>query len=270
MPALALLKHLEPQLRPRVWQALTAGQAEADASEAVPSGFAALDRVLPGGGWPARALIELLGERGIGELRLLLPVLAQRTQAGAPVMLIAPPLVPYAPALAAQGLRLEQLLLVQAPEGGACLWSIEQALKSGSLSALLAWLPEEGRHGRHGRQGRAGGSSFDALRRLQLAAQQMPADGLVFLLRSPAARDSASPAPLRIALSPHRRGITLDLFKRRGQPLAAPVTLDLPAPRLRRRATAIDDLPATATETAAVVDADAGSAASLRVHAAAA
>lgn len=265
MPALALLKHLEPQLRPRVWQALTAGQAEADASEAVPSGFAALDRVLPGGGWPARALIELLGERGIGELRLLLPVLAQRTQAGAPVMLIAPPLVPYAPALAAQGLRLEQLLLVQAPEGGACLWAIEQALKSGSLSALLAWLPEEGRYGR---QGRAGSSSFDALRRLQLAAQQMPADGLVFLLRSPAARDSASPAPLRIALSPHRRGITLDLFKRRGQPLAAPVTLDLPAPRLRRRATAIDDLPATVTDAAAV--ADPGPATSLRVHAAAA
>jgi hypothetical protein len=253
MPALTLLKQLEPQLRPRVWQALVAGQAEGDASEVVPSGFAALDRVLPGGGWPARALIELLGARGICELRLLLPVLAQRTQAGAPVMLIAPPLVPYAPALAAQGLRLEQLLLVQAPERGACLWSIEQALKSGSLSALLAWLPEEGRDGR---QGRAGGSSFDALRRLQLAAQQMPADGLVFLLRSPAARDSASPAPLRIALSPHRRGITLDLFKRRGQPLAAPVTLDLPAPRLRRRASLVDDLPVTASAAAAAAVAD--------------
>ena len=43
----------------------------------IPTGFAELDRELPGGGWPRGVVSELLSERsGIGELSLLVPALA--------------------------------------------------------------------------------------------------------------------------------------------------------------------------------------------------
>ena len=42
----------------------------------LPSGYPDLDRHLQGGGWPQQGLMELLlPQAGIGELRLLLPVL---------------------------------------------------------------------------------------------------------------------------------------------------------------------------------------------------
>ena len=69
---------------------------------AVPSGFAALDAELPGGGWPRQGLIELLVDQaGIGELGILIAVLARLTSAGKHAVLVALPYLPYAPAWAA-------------------------------------------------------------------------------------------------------------------------------------------------------------------------
>ena len=49
----------------RVWQASRLAHAGA---AALPTGFATLDAELPGGGWPAGALVELLADRpGVGE-----------------------------------------------------------------------------------------------------------------------------------------------------------------------------------------------------------
>ena len=62
------------QLHPALWRAHQAGR-QRDA--VVASGFADLDAVLPGGGWPQRALTELLlPHPGVGEIRLLAPALA--------------------------------------------------------------------------------------------------------------------------------------------------------------------------------------------------
>jgi hypothetical protein len=59
---------------PRVWR----GHNRAHASAGLASGYEALDRHLPGGGWPQSSLTEILVEQyGIGELRLLMPALAQ-------------------------------------------------------------------------------------------------------------------------------------------------------------------------------------------------
>jgi protein ImuA len=94
------------------------------------------------------------------------------------------------------------------------LWALEQALKSGQVGAVLAWLPQRLR--------------ADALRRLQLAAQVH--DGPVFLLRGIEARHKPSAAALRLAL--HSAGIdalSLRVLKRRGPVLAAPLRLALPA-----------------------------------------
>ncbi|MCU0940819.1 MAG: hypothetical protein MUC86_17295, partial [Burkholderiaceae bacterium] len=99
-----------------------------DAALARPSGFAALDAELPGGGWPQGQLVELLLDTpGLGELSLLAPALAavsaeQRAcvwvlpvQAGprpAARVTSAVPL-PYAPALRAAGIALARCMFVQ-------------------------------------------------------------------------------------------------------------------------------------------------------------
>ena len=55
---------------PAVWR----GSDCAPEPASVPTGFAALDAVLPGGGWPGAGLTEMLVARdGIGEIALVLP-----------------------------------------------------------------------------------------------------------------------------------------------------------------------------------------------------
>ena len=206
----------------RVWR------ANSDAGElnvrTVPTRFAALDKLLPDGGWPQRTLIELLAPCGVGEMRLLMPVLAPLMRARQTVLWVEPPHIPYPRALITHGALLEQLLVVHACDREQRLWAIEQVLKSGAAAAVVAWLPEDPPHL----------TSFQSLRRLQLAAQSMKRDpGLVFLLRSPAARTAASPAPLRIELAACERGVSLDIFKRRGVPAHSVVQLALPGPAAR-------------------------------------
>src|SRR6187397_380765 len=134
-----LLRH------PHLWRAREA-QASAN-RRGLPSGHAALDRCLPGGGWPQHGLIEILTDRyGIGELSLLVPALAALCRPiasnAAPhdesrdgwLAWISPPYQPYAPALAACGIDVSRVLVVRAEPS---LWAMEQALRSGACSAVL-------------------------------------------------------------------------------------------------------------------------------------
>lgn len=197
-----------------VWRASQLGHAGIDA---VSSGFPALDAELPGAGWPSGMLTELIGrESGIGELRLLVPLLRQLTRERRFVVLLAPPLLPYAPALASHGIDLDYLLVVQAPNAADRLWAVEQTLKSAAFGALLAWLPQERTRPEH-------------LRRMQSAAQ--PAAGPVFLFRPLAAQFEASPAPLRLLLLPRPdQRLSVQILKRRGPVMADPILIDLPQP----------------------------------------
>ena len=121
-----------------VWQA---DRIAHHAGAVRPTGFGALDDELPGGGWPAGALIELLLERpGVGELSMLLPVLA-RTAPEQWIVWLAPPLQPYAPALVRAGVPLARLLIVRPEDPQTLLWAIRQAAVSGSCAAVLAWVP---------------------------------------------------------------------------------------------------------------------------------
>src|SRR5438132_14407118 len=95
---------------PSVWR----GNECARVTAVAPTGFAELDAHLPGGGWPVGAITEIYAERpGVGELKLTLPAVARFTQEARWVTVIAPPHIPYAPAFAAQGVRLEHLLVVR-------------------------------------------------------------------------------------------------------------------------------------------------------------
>jgi protein ImuA len=184
---------------------------------ALPSTFAELDAHLPGGGWPLGMLTELIArEPGVGELRLVVPVLRRLTRERKVAILLGPPHVPYAPALASFGIDLDYLIVVQATQAADRLWAVEQALRSASFGALLAWLP-------HGR------TRPEHLRRMQLAAQGTR--GPVFLFRDLPAQFEASPAPLRLLLLPRPgQRLSVQLLKRRGPLLAQPLLLELPQP----------------------------------------
>jgi cell division inhibitor SulA/protein ImuA len=176
----------------------------------LPSGFAALDAELPGGGWPLGALCELLPRHvGIGELRLLGPALARLSAAGRSLAWIAPPHRPYAPALAAAGIDLARVLVVNTRSEREAWWAAEQALASRSCGAVLLW---------------PGQLPFIALRRLSLASAGSSA--LSFLFRAPDTASNASPAVLRLALSACVGGLRLDLLKRRGAPALHGLMLD--------------------------------------------
>ena len=70
------------QLPDTIWRGNQMGSQRAITTS---SSFKILDRELPNGGWPASVLIELLlSQSGIGELRLLAPVIAALTQAKKP------------------------------------------------------------------------------------------------------------------------------------------------------------------------------------------
>jgi protein ImuA len=184
----------------------------------VPTGFAALDAQLPGGGWPRRVLTELLlPHAGIGEVRLLAGTLGAIQQAGRLVMLFDPPHPLSAWALTQLGIDTAQLLVVNTRckviPGSDSLWALEQALKSGHVGAIVGWLPPRLR--------------AERLRRLQLSAQAH--DGPAFVFRELAAQQRPTAAPLRLAL---RAGgadtLELRLLKRRGPPLPTPLRLELP------------------------------------------
>ena len=209
-------------LHPALWLGHQIGRV---AEQAVPSGFAALDAQLPGGGWPRRVLTELLlPHPGIGEIRLLSASLVATQRAGGLVMLFDPPTGLSAWALADLGFDVEQLLIIntraRVVPGSDSLWALEQSLKSGHVGAVLAWLPPRLR--------------AERLRRLQLAAHQH--DGPAFVLREMAAADRPTASPLRLALRP--RGADLlevRVLKRRGPPLETALRLALP-PVLSRAA----------------------------------
>ncbi|MGB7184109.1 MAG: translesion DNA synthesis-associated protein ImuA [Burkholderiaceae bacterium] len=181
------------------------------------SGFAKLNTELPGNGWPIGMLTELITrEAGIGELRLLVPLLRQLTRERQVVILLAPPMVPYAPALASFGIDLDYLIVIQAVNAADRLWAVEQTLRSASFGCLLAWLPQKRTRPEH-------------LRRLQLAAQT--ANGPVFLFRQLQAQFETSPAPLRLLLLPRaNEQLSVQVLKRRGPVMAMPLMLDLPRP----------------------------------------
>ena len=192
---------------PAIWR----GGDCAPEPAALPTGYAALDAVLPGGGWPQGALTELLLSReGIGELRLALPALSALTRQGRAVVWIAPPYRPYAPALAASGIDLARLIVVRGRDLRESLWAYEQALRAGDCGAAFAWLDvHEPR----------------ALRRLQVAAREGRTWGVLW--RRPGQRASATAAPLRLGLSPRDGRLAVHVLKRRGAELAQPVVLDV-------------------------------------------
>jgi protein ImuA len=197
---------------PAIWR----GRNAARRVEGLPTGYAALDAALPGGGWPRTGLIEVLVPRfGIGELYLVMPALAALTTRPAArwCVWVTPPLEPYAPALVAHGATLERMLVVRVPRRGASLdslagrsvapevlWAFEQTLGSGASDIALAWAAWSPRP--------------RGIRRLHLAAERGKTLGVLF--RPVRAADESSAAILRLSLESRAAGARVTLLKSRG------------------------------------------------------
>ena len=191
---------------PAIWRGTSVARGEV-----LSSGFGALDERLPGGGWPRSGLIELLVSRfGVGELTLLLPMLAALTSVPLARLCVwvAPPFEPFAPALAAHRVALERVLVVRVPAAqkrnrrgslDGILWAFEQSLGSGACDLVMAWA-------KHPRS--------KEVRRLQLAAERGRTLGVLFRPLQ-AARES-SHAVLRMAIEPSAYGVRVNLLKSKG------------------------------------------------------
>ncbi|MFD2451369.1 hypothetical protein [Ideonella paludis] len=101
-------------LHPLVWRARTGLASGRAADDVWPSGWAALDAELPGGGWPGRALTELLlPAPGLGELRLLAPLLARLSAQGRALLWVQPPALLSAAGLLQMGCAPEHCVVVR-------------------------------------------------------------------------------------------------------------------------------------------------------------
>lgn len=163
----------------QVWRGHAAGVPAGDQ----PTGWRALDALLPEGGWPEASLSEiLLPVDGVGELRLVLPTLARLTRSRRNVVIVSPPYAPCVAGWQQQGVDMRRVDIIDAVEKYV-LWATEQCLRSGSCAAVLAW-PRR--------------ADDRALRRLQVAAASGQA--LAFVFRDRSHLSNASPAALRLEL----------------------------------------------------------------------
>ena len=218
---------MQPDYLAHVWRAGELAHVSGESIETISTGYAALSGVLPGGGWPCSAITEVLqAQAGQHEWGLVAPALSA-LQAASPsswVVLVGAPYCPFGAALGARQLKMGQMLNIHLAKNDnpALLWATREALTCADVGAVLAWLPD---------------ARSAHLRRLQIAA--LSHNKLLFVFRPLAAQYDSSPAPLRLKLAGigqatnvGAHNLQIDVFKRRGPPLAAPVLIDTRPPRL--------------------------------------
>lgn len=195
-----------------VWRASdishTNGINSASAST-ISTGYDELNKYLAGSGWPTNSLTEfLLDTSGIGEIRLLTPALSQLSQdQNRWLLMVAPPYIPYAPALLSMGIDISKVLVVTPKKSTDTLWVLEKALASQSCSAVLAWPQQP--------------LKDMQLRRFQVACKAGHCLGVLF--RHSRDAKNPSPAELRIQLQAHAASafnqhshLKLKILKRKG------------------------------------------------------
>ena len=167
--------------------------------DSLPTGYSSLDQALYHDGWPIGSSIELLSDGcGMGAMGLFLPAMEKLSEQGRWQAFIAPPYTPYAPLLAARGIDTGQVLLVHPQNREDLLWATEQAMRSGTCSAVFSWLG-------------AADYRYSELRKLQLAAAG--SDTLAVLFRATEAGLNHAPAGLRLQMREYRK---VHILKQRG------------------------------------------------------
>ena len=113
--------------------------------------------------------------------------------------MIAPPCIPYAPALARSGVEIGKILLIHPRARSDALWAVEEALRSNTCSSVLFWL---------------NGPDNKTLRRLQLAAEH--GSTLGFCFRPSHNSGQRTTAAVRLKVTTDENGAGVDILKVRG------------------------------------------------------
>lgn len=191
-----------------IWQASDKQKVRPVAS----TGYSQLDKQLHYSGWPQGCLSELLlSNNGIGEIRLLSPLIASLNRQAGYIGWINPPYLPYAPALAAQGLQLDKMLLIRTTSLQDTIWSAQQAMASKACAAVLVWLPKK--------------QLTTEIRKLSLATKAGNCWG--FIIRDHHLQQQASSAALRLVMQTQSNKQQLEIIKQPGGWSGQKISLNL-------------------------------------------
>ncbi|WP_196138143.1 translesion DNA synthesis-associated protein ImuA [Aliikangiella sp. G2MR2-5] len=192
-----------------IWQAA----CRKSKTTSMSSGYRKLDQSLHYGGWPQAVLSEiLLPQHGIGEIRLLSPLLSQLSQKPGYICWINPPFLPNATALFEQQIQIEKLIFIRTQTTQQTIWTAQQAMSSNACSAVLCWLPAQ--------------SLNREIRKLSLAVKSGNCWG--FILRHYKMHTQPSPAALRITLeNTTKLKRQLSIIKQPGGWAGQEITLEL-------------------------------------------
>ena len=199
---------------------------QAAARVVVDTGYAQLNERLTGLGWPAASLIEVCQRPAShGEWQLLLPALSRahtntHTHAstntdGGLLVLLNPPVNPFAQALIKAGIDLERVLIVEAKDKAGFLASFIELARSDACDAVMAWQPQQA-------------LSYTELRKCALASTE--GQGIYVLFRPDAVCDQSSPAVLRLRLEWQAQQLSVRIFKQKGELVANNDAIELPLP----------------------------------------
>jgi hypothetical protein len=153
------------------------------------SGIPGLDRILPGGGYPVGAMVELLGPLDGGRGHLAVRAAAQQSREGRVVLAVAEG-SPDPWHFRRVGGDLRNLTLVRMGRRDRYVWAVEQILRSGLFRLVVA----------QGTGPRSGRVLFDppAWRRWSAAAARGDVTLLLLLEDLPELAAFARPCPLRL------------------------------------------------------------------------
>ena len=191
-----------------VWRGNMAKQVVAK-QQNLTTGFELLDQHLAGGF--SLGVNEIQSVSGIGELRLLLPVLQAACLEHRLIVFIAPNGNICGQMLAKQGIELSQVLIISPETQQEALWAAEQCLRSGACHSVVMWSQA--------------GLAIHQVKRLQIACAA--GNSLHFLLREHKAETATLPFNLSLSLIPHQQGLLVKVNKRKCGWPSMPFTLDM-------------------------------------------
>ncbi|MDH3979665.1 MAG: SulA-like leucine-rich domain-containing protein [Gammaproteobacteria bacterium] len=104
------------------------------------TGRAALDEMLPDGGWPKHGVVEIIvPDDHAGAIDLVLPALRQLARQGRWIAMVTPPLPARSSLFTDAVINANKVLQVNPHPGRSALWTVESMLETGDCAAVLAW-----------------------------------------------------------------------------------------------------------------------------------
>lgn len=164
------------------------------------TGYAALNGALLNGGWPVGSFVEIC-QQGFSQAEWLLLTPALVSAGNGFIVLLNPPLEPFAPTLVNAGFDLERILVIRTNDKPDFLASFVELTRAMSCDAVMAWQPKES-------------FTYTELRKCLLAGSE--GHGLYVMFRPAGAQQQSSPAALRLVVNVHAKSLQLTIFKQKG------------------------------------------------------